>query len=81
VNNFYLDTECGINRVAVRSTLTPGTIMLTATPTALAAGARASARFNVHHGEALEMFIRLLIRTVKRHECRAPQAGGLAAPK
>jgi beta-galactosidase len=30
-NNLYLDTECGINRVAVRSTLTPGTITLTAT--------------------------------------------------
>ncbi len=29
-NNLYLDTECGINRVAVRSTLTPGTITLTA---------------------------------------------------
>ncbi|HEY5043208.1 MAG TPA: hypothetical protein VIK53_14535 [Verrucomicrobiae bacterium] len=52
-----------------------------AAPTALAAGARASARFNVQHGEALEMFRRFLIRTVKRHECRAPPAGGLAAPK
>jgi beta-galactosidase len=31
VNNLYLDTECGINRVAIRSTLTPGTIILTAT--------------------------------------------------
>jgi len=30
-NNPYLDTECGINRVALRSTLTPGTITLTAT--------------------------------------------------
>ena len=29
-NNLYLDTECGINRVAIRSTLTPGTIVLTA---------------------------------------------------
>ncbi len=29
-NNLYLDTECGINRVAVRSTLTPGIITLTA---------------------------------------------------
>jgi beta-galactosidase len=29
-NNKYLDTECGINRVAVRSTLTPGTITVTA---------------------------------------------------
>ncbi len=29
-NNLYLNTECGINRVAVRSTLTPGTITLTA---------------------------------------------------
>jgi beta-galactosidase len=31
VNNLYLDTECGINRVAIRSTLTPGAITLTAT--------------------------------------------------
>jgi beta-galactosidase len=30
-NNLYLDTECGINRVAIRSTRTPGTITLTAT--------------------------------------------------
>ena len=30
-NNLYLDTECGINRVSIRSTLTPGTITVTAT--------------------------------------------------
>jgi len=30
-NNLYLDTECGINRVAVRSTLTPGKITVNAT--------------------------------------------------
>ena len=30
INNLYLDTECGINRVAIRSSLTPGTITLTA---------------------------------------------------
>ncbi|MCF7976274.1 MAG: family 78 glycoside hydrolase catalytic domain [Phycisphaerae bacterium] len=29
-NNLYLNTECGINRVAIRSTLTPGLITLTA---------------------------------------------------
>jgi beta-galactosidase len=29
-NNLYLSTEDGINRVAIRSTLTPGTITLTA---------------------------------------------------
>ncbi|MGA8939084.1 MAG: sugar-binding domain-containing protein [Acidobacteriaceae bacterium] len=29
-NNLYLNTECGINRVAVRSTLHPGTITVTA---------------------------------------------------
>jgi len=29
-NERHLDTECGINRVAIRSTLTPGTITLTA---------------------------------------------------
>src|SRR5207237_9460191 len=31
VNNLWLDTECGINRVAIRSTLKPGAITLTAT--------------------------------------------------
>jgi beta-galactosidase len=36
VNNLYLDTECGINRVAIRSTLTPGVITLTATRPGLA---------------------------------------------
>ncbi len=30
-NNLYLDTECGINRVALRSTFTAGTVTLTAT--------------------------------------------------
>ena len=30
-NNLYLNTEDGINRVAMRSTLTPGTIKVTAT--------------------------------------------------
>jgi len=31
INNLYLDTECGINRVAIRSTLTAGEITLQAT--------------------------------------------------
>ncbi len=31
IGNFYLDTEAGINRVAIRSTLAPGPISLTAT--------------------------------------------------
>jgi beta-galactosidase len=35
-NNTYLDLECGINRVAVRSTLTPGKIKVTATVKGLA---------------------------------------------
>ena len=30
-NNLYLSTECGLNRVAIRSTLKPGAITLTAT--------------------------------------------------
>ena len=37
-NNLYLNTECGINRVAIRSTLTPGTVTVTATRDGLAAG-------------------------------------------
>jgi len=36
INNLYLNTECGINRVAIRSTLTPGAITLTATRDGLA---------------------------------------------
>jgi beta-galactosidase len=36
INNLYLNTECGINRVAIRSTMTPGTITLTATRDGLA---------------------------------------------
>ena len=31
VNNLYLNTECGVNRVAIRSTLQSGMITLTAT--------------------------------------------------
>jgi beta-galactosidase len=31
INNLWLDTECGINRVAIRSTQTPGKIILAAT--------------------------------------------------
>jgi beta-galactosidase len=38
INNLYLNTECGINRVAIRSTLTPGIITLTATRSGLASG-------------------------------------------
>ena len=30
-NNLFLDTECGINRVAIRSTMNSGSIMVTAT--------------------------------------------------
>jgi beta-galactosidase len=35
-NNLYLNTECGINRVAIRSTLAPGKITLKATRSGLA---------------------------------------------
>ncbi len=34
-NNLFLDTECGINRVAIRSTFQPGTITVTAKRTGL----------------------------------------------
>ena len=37
-NNLYLNTECGINRVAVRSTLTPGTITVSASRDGLESG-------------------------------------------
>jgi beta-galactosidase len=35
MNNLWLDTECGINRVAIRSTSTPGTITLSASHSGL----------------------------------------------
>jgi beta-galactosidase len=35
-NNLYLDTECGINRVALRSTFSPGQIFVTASRPGLA---------------------------------------------
>jgi beta-galactosidase len=31
INHLYLDLECGVNRIAIRSSLTPGTITLTGT--------------------------------------------------
>ncbi len=37
-NNLYLNTECGINRVAIRSTRIAGAITLTATRQGLAMG-------------------------------------------
>jgi beta-galactosidase len=37
-NNLYLDTECGINRIAIRSTLTPGIITITAKRDGLTTG-------------------------------------------
>jgi beta-galactosidase len=37
-NNLYLDTECGINRVAIRSTLIPGAITITAKRDGLTTG-------------------------------------------
>ena len=37
INNLWLDTECGVNRVALRATLSPGKITLTATRSGLEA--------------------------------------------
>jgi beta-galactosidase len=37
-NNLYLSTECGINRVAVKSTMSPGTISVTASRAGLIGG-------------------------------------------
>jgi beta-galactosidase len=38
INNKFLDLECGINRVAVRSTLQPGTVVVTAKCSGLKSG-------------------------------------------
>ncbi len=51
-NNLYLSTECGINRVAIRSTPAPGRIVLTATRPGLtpASVEIASASTEIDHG-------------------------------
>jgi beta-galactosidase len=52
-NNLYLDTECGINRVAIRSTLTPGTITVTATREGLASATLKVESMNVKIDDGL----------------------------
>lgn len=52
-NNLYLDTECGINRVAIRSTLTPGTITLTAKREGLASATLKVESMNVKIDDGL----------------------------
>jgi beta-galactosidase len=56
-NNRFLDTECGINRVAIRSTLTPGTITVTARREGLKSGTitLASKPVAINDGLTLEM--------------------------
>jgi beta-galactosidase len=60
-NNRFLDTECGINRVAIRSTLAPGTITLTAKREGLAPGTLEikSAPVDVNAGLSIELPPRL----------------------
>ncbi|MFZ0827848.1 MAG: sugar-binding domain-containing protein [Verrucomicrobiia bacterium] len=52
INNTYLDLECGINRVAVRSVLQPGTIIVTAKSDGLKSGSVTiqSAPFAIENG-------------------------------
>lgn len=56
-NRLYLDTECGINRVAIRSQLTPGTVTLTATKAGLdpVSIKIQSHAVDINHGLTLEM--------------------------
>jgi beta-galactosidase len=56
-NNRFLDTECGINRVSIRSTTTPGTITLTAKREGLKTGTLtfSSKPVKVQDGLSLEM--------------------------
>ncbi|HZL11982.1 MAG TPA: DUF4982 domain-containing protein [Prolixibacteraceae bacterium] len=52
-NNLYLDTECGINRVAIRSTLESGTITVTATREGLASATLKVESMNVKIDDGL----------------------------
>jgi len=60
-NNLYLSTECGINRVALRSTLEPGQVTLTASRSGLASATLAltSVSLPVASGLATELPPRL----------------------
>ncbi len=60
-NNLYLDTECGINRVAIRATLTPGAITVTASRPGLESAKISlnSAGFDVKSGLATALPRRL----------------------
>ncbi len=57
VNNTYLDLECGVNRVAVRSLFTPGTILLTVHGAGLkpATLTLVSQQFAIENGYATQM--------------------------
>ena len=57
INNTYLDLECGINRVAVRSLLQPGTITVTAKCNGLKSGSVTiqSKPFAVENGYAMAL--------------------------
>lgn len=54
VNKLYLDTECGINRVAIRSALRPGVITLTASRPGLEPGVVRIASHPVKIGGGIE---------------------------
>ena len=60
-NNLYLDTECGINRVAIRSTRTAGTITVTASRAGLTP---ATATIDAHAVEILAGLTRALPPTL-----------------
>jgi beta-galactosidase len=62
-NNLYLDTECGINRIAIRSTLKPGTITVTATREGLTA---ATVKFESKPVEIRGGIIQDLSQTMKK---------------
>jgi len=53
-NNLYLDTECGINRVAIRSTLAPGQISLTASRDGIASDTARVESHPVHIEDGIE---------------------------
>ena len=70
-NNLYLNTECGVNRVAVRSTLKPGTITVSATRDGLERGddtdrGQAVQRYWRPGGHSTEVRIAVVVPRIKR---------------
>jgi beta-galactosidase len=83
INNTYLDLECGVNRVAVRSQDTPGTITLSARCEGLKPGSVAitSVPVKVENGTTAELPALPEVALPKERGGEAPAGGAAEKPQ